>query len=177
MSYAMTQRAALFHVRHVSRHLPRACLACSLGERELMAKPNHAGRRTPRKQTTIEIALDESEAASLQHATSTLRWLVAKTSRGWSHAAVDSAECERWAARLEAIYYEARDQLKGSRAAIVQVTEADAVLLRQFIALARRIEPGAFAELVNELGRIATAIEPPSRQRGLRRRRSALAEP
>jgi hypothetical protein len=141
-----------------------------------MTKPSHRGKRTPRKQTPIEIALDESEAASLQHATSTLRWLVAKTSRGWSHAEVDPAECERWAARLEAIYYEARDQLKTSKAAIVRVSEADALLLRQFIALAKRIEPGAFAELVNELGRIATAIEPSSRQPDLRRRPSPLAE-
>lgn len=149
-------------------------LACSLGERERMARPTRAGKRA--SQTPIEIALHESELASLQHASSTLRWLLAKSARGWSHAAVDPTACERWAERLEAVYYEARHQVKGSKTAIVQVNEADALLLRQFIALVKGIEPGAFTELVNELGRIAAAIEPPSRGAELRRRRSPLAE-
>jgi hypothetical protein len=150
-------------------------LARELGERERMSKPTRA--RRPGAQTQIEIALDEAEIASLQHATSTLRWLLAKTARGWSHAAVDPAECERCGERLEAISYEARDQLKESKAAIVSVTEADAVLLRQFIALVKKVEPDAFAELVKELGRLATAIEPPNRRSSQRRRRSALSEP
>jgi hypothetical protein len=144
-------------------------------QREQMRKRTSVG--TPASPTPIEIALDEAEIASLQHATSTLRWLLAKTARGWSHAAVDPAECERCGERLEAISYEARDQLKESQTAIVSVTEADAVLLRQFIALVKKVEPDAFAELVKELGRLATAIEPPNRRSSQRRRRSALSEP
>jgi hypothetical protein len=146
-------------------------------QREQMRKRASVGTPTTATPTPIEIALDEAEIASLQHATSTLRWLLAKTARGWSHAAVDPAECERCGERLEAIAYEARDQLKESQTAIVSVTEADAVLLRQFIALVKKVEPDAFAELVKELGQLATAIEPPNRRPSQRRRRSALSEP
>jgi hypothetical protein len=153
------------------------CLSLKWGEREQMRKRGGARTTASSTSTPIEIALDEAEIASLQHATSTLRWLLAKTARGWSHAAVDPAECERCGERLEAISYAARDQLKQSKTAIVSVTEADAVLLRQFIALVKKVEPDAFAELVKELGRLATAIEPPNRRPSQRRRRSALSEP
>jgi hypothetical protein len=137
-----------------------------------------ARRKGRRPQTAeIEIALSEPEAASLQHATATLRWFLAKTRHGWSHAALDPEECTGALERLEAIYYDAREQLKTSGFATLRVTDNDASLLRKLIALLQAIEPDAFTELVRDCRQLAVAIERPNRPPHLRGRRSSLAQP
>jgi len=123
----------------------------------------------------VEIVLSRLEAASLQHAAATLRWFLTRAAQGWSHAALDPGECAGFAERLEAIYYEAREQLKTSEFATLKMTDDDACLLRKFIALIQASEPDAFAGLVRDCRQIALAIERPRpHQRG---RPSPLAEP
>ena len=134
------------------------------------------GARRPSAES-IEITVSDLDAASLAHAVAILRWLVAKTASGWSHDAVDPAECARLAERFEAVDYEARQQLKISKSASVTMGDEDAVFLRRFAALAEVVDLDAFAELAGALRQLAATIEP-FRQRPLQRaRRSSLAEP
>jgi hypothetical protein len=133
-----------------------------------------AGSTPPAEQ--IEIGLSELDAASLQHAAATLRWFLTKVAHGWSHAALDPEQCADSVERLEAIYYEAGEQLKTAEFATLNLTNGDAALLRRFIALIQAIEPDTFSELVRDCRQLAVAIERPNRRPDQRGRRSPLAE-
>jgi hypothetical protein len=122
--------------------------------------------------------LDEADLQSLAHAVAVLRWLLDRTSRGWSHAAIDPLECKRAADRFTVLFKETHAQLKTVRTATVTMTDVDATYLQEFIALIQAVEPGgSFARLLRGLRQITALIGSAEWRPSQRVRRSSLAEP
>lgn len=130
---------------------------------------------------TVEIEIAKFEVHALNQAAATLRWLVQKTGRGWSHPAVDARRCTADADRLAVLYYAARERfrlLHPAEVLTLGVPQRDAALLRRFIDIATATEGDGFGDTFATLARLAHRIDAHGRpfQPPRRERRSSLAE-
>jgi hypothetical protein len=125
--------------------------------------------------TGFEVTLGDGDAEALGHAAKTLRWLVSKTERGWSHPEVDATSCARWADLLENRCFEACEQAKRKRVIRLELDGADASAIGGFIATVGATERSGFEDTTTKLRAILAALSPLSgpHQRG---RLSVLAE-